>query len=154
MFGNLDNNAMEEILLGGFVGRIGCHADDITYVVPTSYAYHDSCIYCHTEEGMKTTIMRKNPKVCFEVDAMENMANWKSVIAWGEYEEITDLPGQEKALNILMDRKLPTFASKTVKLTDEWPFHPANPGDVGGIFFRIRLTEKTGRFETKDSIDK
>jgi nitroimidazol reductase NimA-like FMN-containing flavoprotein (pyridoxamine 5'-phosphate oxidase superfamily) len=28
-------------------------------------------------------MMRANPHVCFEVDHRENLANWRSVVAWG-----------------------------------------------------------------------
>ncbi len=52
-------------------------------------------VYGHTMEGMKINMMRKNPRVCFEVDVMQNMANWKSVIAWGEFEELSSEPGRK-----------------------------------------------------------
>ena len=32
--------------------------------------------------------MRANPNVCFEVDAMSNMANWQSVILFGTFHEL------------------------------------------------------------------
>ena len=33
-------------------------------------------------------MMRENPWVCVEVDHMDNLANWRSVIAWGRFEEL------------------------------------------------------------------
>ena len=62
------------------MGRIGCYADNEIYVVPITYAYQDGFIYAHSKEGKKVQMMRQNPKVCFQVDAMENMTNWRSVI--------------------------------------------------------------------------
>lgn len=32
--------------------------------------------------------MRANPEVCSQVDEIDDMANWRSVIAWGRYEEL------------------------------------------------------------------
>jgi uncharacterized protein len=32
-------------------------------------------------------MMRRNPEVCFEVDRVEDLVNWDSVIGWGTYEE-------------------------------------------------------------------
>ena len=81
MFGSLDKQQIEQVLHHQLVGRIGCHDNGLTYVVPISYAYDGNFIYGHTSEGMKIRIMRKNPNVCFQVDEMENMGNWKSVIA-------------------------------------------------------------------------
>jgi hypothetical protein len=37
----------------------------------------------HSADGLKITMMRANPHVCFEVDHRENLANWRSVVAWG-----------------------------------------------------------------------
>jgi len=62
MLGILETDQIEDLLGSQVVGRIGCHADDLTYVVPVSYAYDGSCIYAHSEEGMKIAIMRKNPQ--------------------------------------------------------------------------------------------
>jgi uncharacterized protein len=65
MMGKLDNNQIEDLLQHEIIGRIGCHADGVTYVVPISYAYDGKYIYGHTEEGMKINIMRKNPRDLF-----------------------------------------------------------------------------------------
>ena len=83
MFGKLNNEEIEGLIQSQLIGRIGCHADDVTYVVPISYAYDGTYLYGHTYEGMKVDMMRKNPKICFEVDSTRNLANWQSVIGWG-----------------------------------------------------------------------
>jgi nitroimidazol reductase NimA-like FMN-containing flavoprotein (pyridoxamine 5'-phosphate oxidase superfamily) len=129
------------------LGRIGCHSSGFTYVVPIGYAYDGESIFCHCSEGLKTDMMRKNPKVCFEVDALHGLAEWESVIAWGDYEEIRDPKQREKALLLLFERKLPTTVSDVFKLCDVWPFHLGNLNDISGIVFKIKLTNKTGRFE-------
>ena len=87
MIGNLTNPEIEDLLLSNVIARIGCHAYGVTYVVPTCYAYDGEFVYCHSEEGMKIDMMRQNPAVCFEVDSLDSMANWKSLIAWGKFEE-------------------------------------------------------------------
>ena len=150
MFGKLSRKEIEEVLTGNIVGRIGCHADSRTYIVPISYAYDGEYIFAHTQEGLKINIMRANADVCFEVDVLENMANWKSVITWGLFEEITNEHERNLAIQKLSKRKFPAMASKTVQLSPQWPFPPDEPDNVGGIFFRIRLYEKTGRYEISD----
>ena len=148
MLGTLNIEDIESILQHHYLGRIGCHSDDFTYVVPISYAYDGEAIYCHCDDqGRKIEIMRQNPKVCFEVDTLENFANWKSVIAWGEYEEIIEPAQRGRALQILFDRKLPTVVSSMTKLCEDWPFHPSDLNEVQGIVFRIKLKNKTGRYE-------
>ena len=143
----LDNNQIEEVLKKHFVGRIGCHTNDQVYVVPVSYAYDGKYVYVRSFEGKKIETMRNNPKVCFEVDETQNMANWKSVIAWGEFEELTDKAERNKALKILIDRHLPLLTSDMSHLGDIWPFPPEDLSSIKGIVFRILLKEKTGRYE-------
>ena len=109
MFGNLDESAIETILHRQVIGHIGCHANDTTYVVPISYAYENGCVYAHSEEGMKVNMMRQNPKVCFEVDEMKNLRNWKSVIAWGEYQELTDERARYAAMKLFVERLFVSF---------------------------------------------
>jgi uncharacterized protein len=147
MFGNLNMTEIEHLLSIGILGRIGCHANETTYIVPISYAYDGEHVYAHTHEGMKMNLMRKNPKVCFEVESMPNMANWQSIICWGEFEEITNSADRTYALEILHDRKLPLLTSATTMLNPEWPFRPNDIENIKGLLFRIKLTKKTGRFE-------
>lgn len=148
MLGILSNEEVEKVLSHQVIGRIGCHADDTTYVVPTSYAYDGAYVYGHTTEGMKINLMRKNPNVCFQVDVMQDMANWKSVIAWGAFEEVWENEERNKSLQTLIDRNLPLISSETTHLTPHWPFPVIDLSSIKGIVFRIRITEKTGRFET------
>lgn len=147
MFGQLSDIEIEDVLVHQVFGRIGCHADGLTYVVPVSYAYDSNCIYVHTSEGLKIALMRKNPEVCFEVDQLKDMANWKSVIAWGRFEELKDNGEREAAMQILTNRILPVVSSATTHLTLQWPFPGEDYSEVKGIIFRICLYEKTGRFE-------
>ena len=148
MLGSLDSKQIEEVLAHQVVGRIGCSAEGITYVVPISYAYDGEYIYGHTLDGMKISMMRKNPAVCFEVEEMKDMANWKSVISWGQFEEVAEKTERNKALQVLVDRILPLISSQTTHLSPQWPFPVDNFEKIKGIIFRIRLKEKTGRFET------
>ena len=147
MFGKLAPNQVEEFLKKQFIGRIGCHADNITYVVPISYAYDGIYIYGHTFEGLKIDMMRKNPKVCFEIDDTNNLANWQSVVAWGEFEELKDGKERDEALQKLNARILPVITSATMHISPQWPFPAGDTSSIKGVVYRIRLTEKTGRFE-------
>lgn len=147
MLGKLQPEQVEELLKTQIVGRIGCYADGETYVVPISYAYDGTYIYCHTHEGKKSAMMRKNPSVCFEAEEMKDMANWKSVIVQGTFEELKDRKERNKAMQTLLNRYLPIISSVTTHLGEHWPFHPDDTTDIHGIVFRIAVKEKTGRFE-------
>ena len=113
------------------------------------YAFGDGCIYGHSRAGRKIEMMRANPQVCFEVDRIVNLTDWKSVIAWGSYEE---LQGEEAVA--AMERLLVKFGPLVVG-SSSVPWHGLSAPLVNlahlavthGIVYRIRLTERTGRFE-------
>jgi len=147
MLGDLTNGQIESVLHNLIIGRIGCHTNDQTYVVPITYAYDGEYVYGHTKEGMKIDMMRKNPKVCFQVDAMENMSNWRSVIAWGKFEELKKPEEREMGMRILMDRTLPFVTGETTIGHAMMDAHGKYIEAMQGIVYRIKLTKKTGRFE-------
>lgn len=151
MQGNLDQQQIEEVLKKQIIGRIGCHWKDTTYVVPISYAYDGEHVYARTQEGMKIEMMRNNPNVCFEVEDMEDMANWRSVIVWGKFEELTDPELRKAGIEKLLNRVVPVKSSITVQFSPNWPFHPSDTERIEGIIFRILLDKKTGRFEHSDA---
>ena len=96
MLGELAPIEVDELLYANVIARIGCHAFGKTYVVPITYLYDGNAIYARTLEGMKLHMMRQNPHVCFEVDSMDGMANWKSVIASGLFQELHGAEAQER----------------------------------------------------------
>ena len=149
MIGQLTNPEIEQLLRSERVGRIGCWADGRGYVVPITYAFNDGDIYGHSAIGMKVRMMRANPHVCFEVDHIVSQSNWKSVIAWGTYEELQGddaLAGIERLLAhlgplVLGVADLPAQKVSAPLVT------LAHAILQQGVVYRIRLTERTGRFE-------
>lgn len=153
MFGELTSAESDLFLKENIYGRIGCHAFGKTYIVPISYAYSDRKIYGRTFDGLKVSMMRNNPFVCFEVDVLDDMANWKSVIIQGYYKELQGTD-RDQAIEMLLKRAPVHEVSETVKITRNWPFPDANPGDVSGIIFQIEVQEISGRYERADTHSK
>lgn len=149
MLGELNPDQIEKLLHGQMIGRIGCSANGITYVVPVTYAYDGKHIYAHSKDGMKIQMMRMNPMICFEVDQMEDMANWQSVIVWGTYEELKN-HDQEFGLKQLTSRFQPHTISETSMPSHEIPeSHQNDSGPYKTVVFRIEIKVKTGRFEKR-----
>ncbi len=143
MIGLLNDTQIDHVLNSQFVGRIGCHARGKTYVVPIAYAFDGAYIYGHSLVGQKVQMMRENPLVCFQVDQIDNLANWRSVTIDGEFEELKTVRLQSKAFTILSDRLNP------IKTSDAAQPRQPPPGEKKRrpIFFRIAIKEKSGRFE-------
>ncbi len=151
MLGKLTAEEIEELLSENTLGRIGCSDGDKTYVVPVNYVYNGKYIIAHSVEGMKTRMMRKNPKVCFEVEAVRSHTDWKTVILWGTFEEITDDTERYYGMKLFVDRMMKLKISATAHPPEisEQRVRPHQPGNVNPVIYRIRVEEKTGRFEKK-----
>jgi nitroimidazol reductase NimA-like FMN-containing flavoprotein (pyridoxamine 5'-phosphate oxidase superfamily) len=150
MLGTLNARQIDQVLRSELVGRLGCSANGKVYVTPISYVYDGDCVYGHSADGMRLRMLREHPQVCFQVDHIENLANWVSVIVWGEFEEIAG--GAEKdAMRLFLERMEPLQVSETAISPHRAPAEvPAL--DLQGqsmVFYRIRLTERTGRFEKR-----
>jgi nitroimidazol reductase NimA-like FMN-containing flavoprotein (pyridoxamine 5'-phosphate oxidase superfamily) len=150
MFGKLKPEEIESLLHSQLIGRIGCHWENTTYIVPISYVYNGEFIYAITHEGMKINILRKNSHVCFEVENIQELSNWQTAICWGQFEELANRTERHEGLELLYNRQLPILTSATTRLSPVWPFRPANIDKIKGVVFRIRLTMKTGKFEKQE----
>jgi hypothetical protein len=120
------------------IGRIGCSVNDRPYVVPITYAYDGTYVYAYSGLGRKIEVMREQPLVCFEVDEVEGDVSWRSVIAEGVYEELVDDGARRDALALLT--------------SDGAQVVPRSLDGAGRlVVFRLRLTERSGRFERRDA---
>ena len=147
MIATLSNEQIEKVLKSQMVGHLACHANNRSYIVPISYAYDGHYIYAHTYEGLKLQMMRQNPSICFQVDERKDMANWKSVVAWGTFEEVMNKEERILGLEVLTSRELPILSSITTHLGASWPFTTSDLSEIDGVVFRIALQEKTGWYE-------
>jgi len=135
----LPDDQIEELLRTAIVGRIACcdhqEASGRPYLVPLSYGYDGTSIYAHTGPGRKLRTMRANPLVTIEVDEATASDRWRSVVAEGVFEELTDLGDIERGLRMIYPapKPVPDLGSQTV-------------------VFRIRLTAKSGRYEVPDEL--
>jgi nitroimidazol reductase NimA-like FMN-containing flavoprotein (pyridoxamine 5'-phosphate oxidase superfamily) len=140
MLGELDAAQCEDLLRSEVIARIGCLSDGRVYVVPVTYVYDGTYVYGHAMDGAKLRAMRANPHVCVEVEHVDDLSNWRSVIAWGTFEEC-DGPDWDAGFAMLAERIMPLLTL------------PANqpPPDLSvlrrGSVYRIKLGLMTGRFE-------
>src|SRR5918998_6699746 len=102
----LPTEEIEALLRTAIVGRIACcghgaAGDGRPYLVPLAYGYDGVAVYAHSGPGRKLDLMRAEPRVTFEVDEAAASDRWRSVIAEGFFEEITDPSEREKALHVI-----------------------------------------------------
>ncbi len=81
--------------------------------------------------------MRTNPEVCFEADRYDrDTGSWRSVIAWGRYEELEGDDAQ--AARSLLARR---FEERTGRRREA----PPGSSELEFVAFRIVLGERSGR---------
>ena len=132
----LDDESIEQLLSTALVGRIACASPNEgggrPYIVPLAYGYDGEAVYAMGPVGRKIRIMREQPLISFEVDEAVAEDRWRSVVAEGEYQELTTDTERQQALRIIVgDAPAPELADETV-------------------VYRLVLTQKSGRFELPD----
>jgi nitroimidazol reductase NimA-like FMN-containing flavoprotein (pyridoxamine 5'-phosphate oxidase superfamily) len=138
--GALSPTEVDELLRTALVGRIACcghgvAGDGRPYLAPLGFGYDGEAVYAHSGPGRKLDLMRAEPRVTFEVDAVEATDSWRSVIAEGTFEQIAEPAARQRALRIIYP--LPAGI-------------PALSPEI--VVFRIRLTSVSGRYETPDPL--
>lgn len=104
---------IESVIRNSLVCRLGMADEDGPYIVPLSFGYADGCLFFHSaKEGRKLDILRKNNKVCFEVDMVGEMVrgdkacDWgmkfESVIGFGKAFIVEDALSKKAALDVIM----------------------------------------------------
>ncbi|MHB1905418.1 MAG: pyridoxamine 5'-phosphate oxidase family protein [Acidimicrobiales bacterium] len=144
MIDEMTGAEVEEFLLATRVGRVGCRDGEDTYVVPVIYAWHEGCAYAYTTEGKKVDLMRRHPRVCFEVDEYRPDGGWRSVIVQGVYEEL-DGEGATLTLDLLRARMATTGAAGRGPSREGG----AAPGRAP-VAFRVRAETLSGRRVERD----
>ncbi len=110
----LDRTEMETILGKAAVCRIALSDNDSPYIVPVCFGRRGDRLYIHcASEGRKLDILRKNSRVCFEVDIecgpvkSQRPCNWgmryRSVIGFGRGDILDSGPEKKLALDLIME---------------------------------------------------
>ncbi len=108
-----DVEEIEPIINQAEVCRLALSLDDQPYIVPLNFGYKDNCLYFHTgKTGKKIDILKKNPRVCFQLDTdlkllpSENPCKWnmryRSVIGYGKAAFVDDPAEKKHALDIIV----------------------------------------------------
>jgi hypothetical protein len=136
-----------EVVSRAHVARLACARSDQPYIVPIAIAFDPSsnCVFGFSAVGKKIDWMRENPKVCLEVDEIEDRFHWTTVLITGRYTEITtavehrDMRARALAL---LDRTTEWWLPGAAKL-GEREHHAV-------VVFQINIDSMTGRRADRD----
>jgi nitroimidazol reductase NimA-like FMN-containing flavoprotein (pyridoxamine 5'-phosphate oxidase superfamily) len=86
VFHVLDRAECEALLASQHVGRLAFSFRDRVDIEPVHYVFYGGAIYGRTQYGTKVDVLAHHPWVAFEVDKIEAMFRWRSVVVHGRVE--------------------------------------------------------------------
>lgn len=90
MLKNLEIDECLKVLGNNYIGRLGYIFGQIPYIIPITF-FHDAdakCIISYSANGHKLNAMRLYNKVTLQVDEIESLQHWKSLLVQGQFEEL------------------------------------------------------------------
>lgn len=144
---SLTNTECREVLSRMNLARLACAYADQPYVVPISFAYdpESNCLFSFSTIGNKVDWMRRNPKVCVEVEDVADRFHWTTLVIFGRYDEILDSDEhrnrRQRALE-LFDGRVEWWLPGAARL--------GPPEHHGVVVYRIQIDSMTGRRAARD----
>ena len=78
-----DIEEIEQVIKKAKVCRLGLVDNDGAYIVPVCFGYERNSLYFHsTPEGRKVELIKKNKKICFEIDTDVEVVNAEKPCGW------------------------------------------------------------------------
>ena len=153
MIGKLTTDEITLLLSKHYIGHMACTDGETPYLVPVTYYYdpEEDVTIGYTAEGRKIDILRNNPNVCLAVSEIDTLANWRSVVAEGTFEELN---GQDalQALQKLLSKLGKVINDDGHEKVEEIRDMARAKEDTPKVIYRIHLRSKHGRYERPDSI--
>jgi uncharacterized protein len=146
----LTRQASLDLLARTHLGRLACTQGARPYVVPIYFAYNNGYLYSFSTVGQKIEWMRANPLVCVEADEVVSPEQWVSVVVFGRYEELPDMPEWQSARTVaytLLQRNASWWEPAYVKTI----LHGTQRALVP-VFYRIHGLQITGHRATPDAV--
>lgn len=108
-----DPKIIHQLLSTADTVRIAMIDNNEPYLVPLNYGYKDNALYIHcAKEGRKINILKKNPRVCFEIEGRSELVtgneackwtmNFQSLIGYGSVTILENKEEKITGLDILM----------------------------------------------------
>lgn len=133
-------------LSGRVVARLACALDNQPYVVPIHLNLSGEYFYGYATLGQKIEWMRRNHRVCLEIESVTTNTQWDTIVVFGEFEELPAAAEYEDARRVAAELFQATamwWEPAAVPLADHDPRAP--------IVFRVRITQMTGRRASAES---
>jgi uncharacterized protein len=137
-FRELTDSECGAILARNHIGRVAFTFHDHVDIEPVHYVYTEGWLHGRTAPGAKIAILRHHPWVAFEVDEVDGLFDWRSVVVHGAI----DLPDAEGSP---MEREAYATTLAHVRTLVPEALGPGDPVPTRFLPFRIHVDRITGR---------
>lgn len=138
VFQELSRAECEALLTSHSVGRLAFAFRDRVDIEPVHYVYRAGWIYGRTQPGTKLTVLSHHPWVAFEVDEVEALFIWRSVVVHGrvEFPDVERGPRDQQKLD---------EARVALQSLVPGAFTDADPTPFRNVVFAMPVEDMTGR---------
>ncbi|HUF28637.1 MAG TPA: pyridoxamine 5'-phosphate oxidase family protein [Gemmatimonadaceae bacterium] len=137
----LERAECEAILSRNIVGRLAFAFRDRVDIEPVHYVYGDGWLWGRTSSSAKLDVLRHSRWIAFEVDEIDGVFDWRSVVAHGAFYTLDPdgAPAERTALARGME-----LLRRIVPATGT----PDDPVPHRNVLFRIHVDRLAGRAST------
>jgi nitroimidazol reductase NimA-like FMN-containing flavoprotein (pyridoxamine 5'-phosphate oxidase superfamily) len=143
-FSELTTAECQALLASQHVGRLAFTFRDRVDIEPVHYVYRDGWIWGRTQHGAKVNILAHHPWVAFEVDHIEALFSWRSVVVHGRM-EFPDPDGSAQ------DQERYAIGVEAFRALVPGAFTEHDPTPTRDLIFMLPATELAGRSATMGS---
>jgi len=132
---------VHELLKRVGYGHLACSRDDQPYVVPINYVFDGEDIFIYTTAGLKTDVIKSNPKICLQVEELlPEEGAWRSAVVVGEAYEIVDRAERERAVELVRQSNPTLLPALAIKWANDWMKKNVE------VVYKVKIISLTGRF--------
>jgi uncharacterized protein len=135
---SLDRHEMEALLTRNHVGRIAYSFHDDVNIEPLHYVYADGVLHARTSPGHKLRTLEHHRWVAFEVDEVDDLFDWRSVVVHGAVYPVE--PGLTPTGQLAYERTVARLHELVPAM-----FAHDDPAPHRTALFRIHVDRMTGR---------
>jgi len=121
-------------------GHLACCRDDQPYVLPIYYVFDGNEIFIYTTAGLKSEIIKVNPRICLQVEEILDDGSWGSVVVIGEAKEIVDRSERERAVDLIRDSNPTLLPALAIKWANDWMRKNVE------VVYKVKIISAVGKF--------
>lgn len=137
-FRGLERREIDDILARNHVARLAYLLDGRVDIEPIHYVFAEGTLYGRTAPGTKLSALARDYWVAVEVDEVEDMFRWRSVVVHGGFHRIP--PNQPGTQQVLWEHAVELLRGLVPEALTS-----ADPTPHRTVLFRIPIQQAEGR---------